>query len=183
MDRTVPVSVYAATVGTLVLALAASHATAGDPVDDLLRALSDPTRLASPDGAADLSFDSIVSGELWESDLPARRFNSDLHDGDAPQPIGMRGVLSVGAWEFTFAPTWWVNPPWSVVDADSAVGATADDSSLLTLVDIERWRVNGGIGWHLTNAVEVQTEYSYTKDANSNLEGDHTIDLRVTFSF
>ncbi len=160
-----------ATVAPLVCAV--SHA--GDPIDDLVNAVERARTITLDEGATTLTFDSVVDGGLWVKEIASRVYDSDYTDLSAPQDLGLRGVLAVGAWEFTFAPTCWVTPE------EATALATAEPG--VPVVDVDRWRINGGVGWHLTNTLELRTQYTYTKDANSPLDGEHRFDFGASFSF
>lgn len=164
---------------TLAALAAVAAAVTGDPIDDLVAGFRHATHMTPAEGVA-LTFDSVVSGAHWRDGDETRALNSDFGDADRAQPVGLRSVLEVGAWDFSFAPTWWVAGPWT---AAAATNPTAADDPLLSQWDVEQWRVNAGIGWHLDERVEVRTQYSYTKDPTSDAVGEHLFDLRVSFSF
>ena len=153
-------------------------AYAGDPIEDLVQGVAEVGTFAPAEGV-EVSFDSVVSGSHWRDGPNRRVFDSDLGSGDAPQPVGLRGAIDTGALEFSFTPIWWVAAPWT----DRAEASASPETPFLTHWELDRWRVDTSVAWRVTTGVELRTQYSYSKDAVTDTDGQHLLDLRLSFSF
>jgi hypothetical protein len=165
-------------VGVLIAMCLALGARAGDPIDDLVKGVRDAAAFEPTEGTR-LTLDSVVSGAHWKEPPERRTLDSDTAQLDAPQPVGVRGVLASGAWEFAFTPIWWISGPWT----DSSSASASSDDPLLSQWSLDQWRIDGSVAWQVQPGVELRTNYSYSKDAASDADGQHMIDLTLSISF